>query len=61
MRDLKQAPRDNTPPKMIINSHGAVAIDPKTFLDSGIVQGQIAAVRDLRAHERALAKNGKGQ
>ena len=48
---FKRPPPGLTPPKLIVNSHGAVAIDPKTFLDSGIVQSQIAAARDLAEME----------
>ena len=44
----KRFARDKKPHRMIIDPHGAVAIDPKAFLNSETVQNQIAAARALR-------------
>lgn len=44
---------EETPPKFIVNSRGAVAYDMKTFLESGIVQRQIAESRAL--HRRLMS------
>ena len=55
MRLLKKTPPDQTLPKMIINSRGAVAIDPEAFLDSGVVQGQLKALQELEELEAKLA------
>ena len=61
MRLSKKTPPDQTPPKMFINSRGAVAVVPETFLDSGIVQSQIAASRRLKAKGNKLERQSAEQ
>ena len=52
----KPIPHDETPPKIIVNSRGAPAYDMDTFLESGIVQRQIAESRALRLRLEAEKK-----
>ena len=55
-KKAKPIPPEETPPKLMINDRGAVAYDPKHFLESGIVQRQIAESRALRLRIEARNK-----
>ena len=55
----KRSSRDKKSHRLIIDSSGAVAIDPKTFLNSETVQSQIAAARALREASGVTTAGGR--